>query len=413
MRQAGDTAAPVTADDPVPQYDRDEFTRILGDRYEPRAVLGRGGMADVYRAADRLLDREVAVKVLRGNTDGEADRARFTAEARTLALLSHSGVVMVLDAGITAERPYIVMELVEGPSLAQVLEGGPLDAARVTSIGVQVAEALAYAHERGVVHRDVKPGNVLLGPGDRVKLADFGIARLLGDTARHTRTGQAIGTAAYLAPEQVTGRDVDGAADVYALGLVLLEAITGVRAFPGTPTESAVARLNRPPDVPQELSPELRHVLSAMTALDPRERPTAAQVARGLRALPAGPIPAATIRDLPSGPSSGPAHVPASTTRPITEVGTAHVSSPPAPADRPWTDRAGDAIAASARDLSARARALTPDQRALAAVLGALLLLIVIVAIVGAGSGGGGAGGERPAKDRPGLDQPHNPLRSR
>ena len=202
---------------------------LLADRYALGDLLGQGGMADVFRAHDGVLDREVAVKMLRDSTADGSDRTRFTSEARTLARLSHTGLVMVLDAGIEIDRPFLVMELVDGATLADRLRDGPLDIETAASVGVQVSEALAYAHERGVVHRDVKPANLLLDASGRVKLADFGIARLLGDTIRHTMTGHAIGTAAYLAPEQVQGRDVDGRSDVYSLGLVLLESITGRR----------------------------------------------------------------------------------------------------------------------------------------------------------------------------------------
>ena len=217
---------------PVPT---DDDPIILGDRYLLGEVIGRGGMADVYRATDQLLSRPVAIKVLRETADDETDRRRFTAEATTLARLNHVNLVMVLDAGITAEQPYLVMELVEGPTLGQRTQTGPLELAEVGRIGAQMADALAYAHGAGVVHRDVKPGNVLLGSDGRTRLADFGIARLIGDTVRHTKTGHAIGTPAYLSPEQVRGDDVTPAVDVYSLGLVLLEALTGERAFPGRP----------------------------------------------------------------------------------------------------------------------------------------------------------------------------------
>ncbi len=225
---------------------------VVADRYTLGERLGSGGMAVVYRATDRVLHRDVAVKVLRDTADDETDRLRFTTEARTLAALSHRHLVMVLDAGTTGDQPFLVMELVEGVTLSQRIADGPLPPDEVAVIGAQLADALAYAHDRGVIHRDVKPGNVLLGAGG-VKLADFGIARLVGDTVRHTKTGQAIGTAAYISPEQVLGHDVTPAADVYALGLVLLEVLTGERAYPGSSTEAALARLHRPPHVPDTL----------------------------------------------------------------------------------------------------------------------------------------------------------------
>src|SRR5215210_5231829 len=187
---------------------------VLAERYELADVLGRGGMADVYRARDRVLAREVAVKLLRDTTQNETDRLRFTAEARTLAGLNHAGIVMILDAGISTEQPFLVMELVEGLTLGQACAAELLTLDRAASIGVQLAEALAYAHDQRIIHRDVKPGNVLLGPDDRVKLADFGVARLIGGTVSHTKTGTTVGTAAYLSPEQVAGEEITPATDV-------------------------------------------------------------------------------------------------------------------------------------------------------------------------------------------------------
>jgi len=258
---------------------------LLGERYELQGLIGRGGMAEVYRAQDRVLARTVAVKLLLSMAGDDAARARFTDEARTLARLSHPGLVTILDASVTGDQPYLVMELVRGPSLAECCRGVSLEPARVAAIGAQLADALGYAHACGVVHRDLKPGNVLLADDDRALLTDFGIARLISDAARHTATGVTVGTAAYLAPEQVRGRDVTPAADVYSLGLVLLEALTGERAYGGSPTEAALARLTTPPPIPATVPAGWADLLTRMTALAPDDRPSTEQVSATLRRL--------------------------------------------------------------------------------------------------------------------------------
>lgn len=273
----------------------------IADRYELGPVIGRGGVADVHRAQDTLLDREVAVKLLRQEATSEADRARFTTEARTLAQLSDPGLVTVLDAGTSDDHPYLVMELVEGTNLAATLEAGPLGRGEAARILRVVAEALSYAHAQNVVHRDVKPGNVLVGHDGRVKLADFGIARLVGDAIRHTATGTTIGTVSYLAPEQVAGGELTQAVDIYALGLVLLEAVTGERAFTGPTAEAALARLTRDPEVPADLPPAWQDLLRAMTAREAADRPSAEQVAGRLAALEVG----STHDLIPLAPTAG------------------------------------------------------------------------------------------------------------
>ncbi|HET7194599.1 MAG TPA: serine/threonine-protein kinase [Nocardioides sp.] len=338
----------MTADEPS----------VLADRYRLEAILGRGGMAEVWRATDPVLHRAVAVKVLRDTAEDETDRLRFTAEARTLARLSHPGLVMLLDAGINEERPFLVLELVEGQTLDQECAGRPSDPARVAEIGREIAGALAYAHAAGVIHRDVKPGNVLLGYDGRIKLADFGIARLIGETVRHTRTGQAIGTAAYLSPEQVRGEDVTEATDVYSLGLLLLEALTGERAYPGTPTEAALARLSKQPEVPDSLPDEWVRLLTDLTALDPSARPSADAVA-------------ARLRDL-GGVGAAPA--PADATRVMT--------APVATASEPAPRRSSELL----ERLRARAGATPPHLRVVLGVC-ALILLVVVVAGIAAGGG--------------------------
>ncbi|WP_348695823.1 protein kinase, partial [uncultured Nocardioides sp.] len=226
---------------------------------------------------------------------------------------------------------------------------------------------------------------VLLGGDGRVKVADFGIARLLGDTARHTRTGTAIGTAAYLAPEQVRGEDVTGAADTYALGLVLLEALTGRRAFPGSPTEAALARLQRDPEVPADLPGGWAALLAAMTAADPAHRVDVAEVADVL----ASGVPA------PAAPEAAPASVAdgdrtALLTAPVATAPVA--AAPPAasagPATRPTADRAGDAIARTPGRLLAFWQGLAPHQRGVAGAVAGLVLLVVVAGLAGGSPGG-------------------------
>lgn len=253
----------------------------LGDRYVLGGRLASGGVADVYEAHDRRLSRRVAVKVIRNGAADHPDR--FLAEVRVLARLDHPAIVSIHDAGEDDGRPFLVMELVEGPSL-DAAGNDTADASRAARIGAQVAGALAYAHERGVVHRDVKPGNVLLDERGHAHLADFGIARL-ADATRLTATGLAVGTAAYIAPEQIEGGEVGPAADIYALGLVLLELLTGARPFGGTQAETALARLHRDPEVPAAVGEQWRELIRAMTARRPSRRPSAAEVERRLRDL--------------------------------------------------------------------------------------------------------------------------------
>ncbi|QFZ18243.1 serine/threonine-protein kinase [Saccharothrix syringae] len=254
--------------------------RVLAGRYRLAGVLGSGGMAEVHRAWDVLLRRHVAVKVFQGVDTVES--SRFDNEVRTLANLSHPGLVSVFDAGVCGGRSFVVLQLVDGPTLRDRLATGPLAPARVRALGAHLADALAHVHECGVVHRDVKPSNILLDDEDTPYLADFGLARSLG-SPRLTNARQVVGTAAYLAPEQVRGEEVGPPADVYALGLVLLECLTGRREYQGSQVEAAVARLRRPPDVPRDLPADLARLLRRMTALSPRQRPTAAECARLLR----------------------------------------------------------------------------------------------------------------------------------
>ncbi|KAA9150987.1 serine/threonine protein kinase [Microbacterium lushaniae] len=260
--------------------------RVLGGRYRLEALIGRGGYASVYRAIDEHLERAVAVKVFTASTADGTDRARVASETRVLASLTHPSLVTLFDARLDEDPSYFVMELIDGPTLSERIADSPLDPDTAASVAADLAEALHVIHARGIVHRDVKPSNVLLRPAPmpsqppRATLADFGIAYLI-DSARVTATGTLIGTAAYLSPEQARGETPTAAADVYALGLVLLESLTGRRAYAqATPHEALVARLVRSPEVPAALPHGWRVLLSAMTAMDPAHRPDAHAIQR-------------------------------------------------------------------------------------------------------------------------------------
>ncbi|MCM3695886.1 serine/threonine-protein kinase [Microbacterium oleivorans] len=273
---------------------------LLGGRYRLGETLGRGGMADVFRGEDVVLGREVAIKIVRSGADGVAADSRARGEVSVLAALNHPSLVTLYDAQLDADPPYLVMELVEGPTLTTRIARSPLTPPAAAIMAADLGEALHVAHGAGVVHRDVKPSNVLLAPSHlpdhefRAKLADFGIAYLV-DTARVTNPGEVIGTAAYLAPEQVRGVDPAPPADVYALGLVLIESLTGSRAFPDAAgVATALARLEAPPEIPAGLDPAWQELLRAMTRVDPAERPTALDVAIRARSL------ATTTSDAPT-----------------------------------------------------------------------------------------------------------------
>jgi serine/threonine protein kinase len=251
---------------------------VVANRYRLVTPLGQGAMANVYRAVDNRLDREVAVKLFHPGQDA-AVRSRFGAEAQALARLSHPGLVSIFDAGVEGDRPYLVMQLVDGESLRDRLLAGPLDYDDVVLLGARLATALAHVHGNGIVHRDIKPSNIVLDHNGSPHLADFGIALLL-DAARMTGSNEIMGTAAYLSPEQILGADVGAAADVYSLGLVLLECMTGELEYPGvSKVESALARLHRSPKMPDGIPAVLGELLSAMTARQPADRPVAGDCA--------------------------------------------------------------------------------------------------------------------------------------
>lgn len=282
---------------------------VLSDRYRLRHLVGAGGMGSVWEAEDLVLHRRVAVKLLQSVHLGDpVAAARFEREAQTAARLSHPHLAVVYDYGEASDGMFLVMELLDGETLAQRLRDGALAPAEAATIVAAAAEALAAAHALGVVHRDVKPANLMLTPNG-VKVLDFGIAAFEVD-APLTATGSIIGTAPYLAPERVQGQMATPASDVYALGAVLFEALTGAPAFRGeTPAEVALAHVHQAapevtaadPDVPPQLAEACRTAL----AKDPRDRPSAAELATRLRDEATRPLaPVASVE-----PSWGPTAV--------------------------------------------------------------------------------------------------------
>src|SRR6516162_9166917 len=256
---------------------------VLGGRYGLEEHIGDGGYGEVWRATDTVLSRPVAVKLLhpRYAQRGEA-LARFRAEARLAGGLSQENIAQVFDYGEAADGqpPYLVMELVDGPSLEAVLDGGPLESSRTMDIVAQAAAGLQAAHAAGMIHRDIKPGNLLLASGGTVKITDFGIAHTIGSVPV-TVTGVLMGTAGYLAPERIAGAQAGPASDLYALGVVAYECLAGAPPFAGEPLDVACAHRDRavpplPPSVPIDVSA----LVMQLVAKDPAWRPrSAAEVA--------------------------------------------------------------------------------------------------------------------------------------
>jgi len=247
--------------------DPNQTPRVFSERYELIHLIARGGMAEVYRAHDRLLDRPVALKVL--FPELSVDRSfveRFRREAQAAANLSHPNIVPVFDWGEDSGTYFIVMEFVDGRPLSSILKtAGSLSAERTADIGAHVAAALGYAHKHGVIHRDVKPGNVLITDEGQVKVTDFGIARAINTEESLTQTGAVMGTATYFSPEQAEGIGVDSRSDIYSLGVVLFEMVTGRPPFLGdTPVAVASKHVRDTPPAPRELNPSIPPTFEAI-----------------------------------------------------------------------------------------------------------------------------------------------------
>jgi eukaryotic-like serine/threonine-protein kinase len=253
---------------------------LIAERYELLELVGRGGMSSVWKAHDRLLDRSVAIKVLHEHyTQDEEYVERFRREARSVAQVSHPNIVTVIDRGEDASRQYIVFEYVEGENLKQLIEReGPLPVREALLLALQMARALGFAHDRGLVHRDVKPQNVLLNDEGQAKMTDFGIARSV-DVDGVTVTGTVLGTSEYIAPEQARGQRVDAHTDVYSLGVVLYELLTGAVPFSGESFVTVALRhVNEPPpDVFEhrpDCPPRVAMLIERSMAKNPDDRPT-------------------------------------------------------------------------------------------------------------------------------------------
>jgi serine/threonine-protein kinase len=249
---------------------------VLGGRYVLDEQIGIGGYGEVWRATDTVLSRPVALKLLHQRHAEQAETvARFRSEAQHAAALSHENIAQVYDYGEAAggQPPYLVMELVAGASLEAVLDGGPLDATRTMDIVAQAAAGLQTAHAAGMIHRDVKPGNLLLNQSGTVKITDFGLAHTVGSVSV-TVSGELVGTPGYLAPERAMGEEAGPASDLYSLGIVAYECLTGTRPFTGTQLEVALAHRDRPlPPLPASVAADVSAFVMQLAAKDPGRRP--------------------------------------------------------------------------------------------------------------------------------------------
>ncbi|PWI17527.1 serine/threonine protein kinase [Streptomyces sp. Act143] len=304
-QQAAPAAPSVPAPDPG-------TGRLIAGRYRLLAKLGHGGMGTVWRAKDETVDREVAVKEPRVPDHlPERERAnafeRMRREARAAARLDHPAVVNVHDVAVVDGQPWIVMELVQGRSLGDALQEGTLGAREAARIGLEVLAALEAAHAAGVLHRDVKPDNVLLGRHDRVVLTDFGIAQIEGETSL-TDTGGFVGSPEYIAPERVLGQRPGPASDLWSLGVVLYAATEGVSPFRRSNTPATLQSvLNATPAAPASASGPLAEVITGLLEKEPGRRPNAAQVRALLEkaAEPPAPAPTQVVRVAAEGPAKG------------------------------------------------------------------------------------------------------------
>lgn len=357
---------------------------LLADRYLLESRIAVGGVGEVWRGTDTVLARPVAVKILRAEYSASDTLARFRAEAQLAGSLSHPAIATVYDyQEPDGEQPFLVMELVDGPSLAALLSDGRLEEARTMDVIAQTAAGLSVAHTAGLVHRDIKPANLLLGPGGQVKITDFGIAHVAG-SAPVTRTGTVLGTPSYLAPERVRGASATPASDLYSLGIVAYECLTGKPPFTGPPVEVAVAHRDRPvPPLPAAVPADVALLIAELTAKDPAARPPTAQEV----ALRAG-----HLRDQMTGGAAGAApwqHTAPLTLAEIPLQAPDHTLPPTRrwwlPARRWWLpgSGAGAAESGSGRTPPWRKVSRRAGVGFTAAIAAALLLAVVLAGVLG------------------------------
>ncbi|MFB4316463.1 serine/threonine-protein kinase [Actinomadura sp. 21ATH] len=323
---------------------------VLNDRYRLVERLATGGMGEVWRAADQALARAVAVKLLRPELVSDASAcARFRAEAQFAAALKHDGIAQVYDVGVQDGRSYLVMELVEGEPLAEVIaRAGALPPAAVLDLLAQAGRALAAAHDAGIVHRDIKPANLMVTGGGTVKITDFGIARRLRDAVSQTQTGMVMGTAYYISPEQASGQELTPSADLYSLGVVAYECLTGHVPFDGdTPVAVALRHVREaPPALPGRVPAPVRDLVYELLGKLPGDRPGGADATadRALAIRERAGIVGPGLRRWTGGP--GPGHGPGPGLYPHRP---AVAAAPPAPAVPVRTPPASPAADRAAR----------------------------------------------------------------
>ncbi|MES2171415.1 MAG: protein kinase, partial [Actinomycetota bacterium] len=321
----------------------------FGGRYQLASRIAIGGMGEVWEATDLVIGRTVAIKILKDEYMSDPTfLERFRAEARHAALVNHEGIANVYDYGEEEGSAYLVMELVPGEALSTILERERvLSTDRVLDIVAQTANALHAAHAAGLVHRDIKPGNLLITPDGRVKITDFGIARI-ADQVPLTATGQVMGTVQYLSPEQASGHPASPTTDIYSLGIVAYEALAGRRPFTGeSQVAIAMAQINeKAPDLPVTVSEPVRNLVYSCIAKNPADRPaSAAHLARAAQALRRGDVAAAaaSVPGVISGASLAAFGAPSTDTQAATRVlpvaGGADPPTSPTPTKgrNPWT----------------------------------------------------------------------------